>query len=82
MRTVGAFEAKTHLSELLRAVERGETVIISRHGKPVAKLTPVSGDTQRTERSEVVKRMLARRKTMPKVSIEEILSARDEGRRF
>jgi antitoxin (DNA-binding transcriptional repressor) of toxin-antitoxin stability system len=38
MTTVSAFEAKTHLPRLLRAAERGETVIITRHGKPVAQL--------------------------------------------
>jgi prevent-host-death family protein len=36
--TVGAFEAKTHLSKLLDAVEAGKRVIITRHGKPAAEL--------------------------------------------
>ncbi len=40
MRTVGAFEAKTHLSQLLDQVESGETVVITRHGEPVAELVP------------------------------------------
>ena len=43
MRTVGVFEAKTHLSALLRAVERGERILISARGKPVAELVPVTG---------------------------------------
>jgi prevent-host-death family protein len=34
--TVGAFEAKTHLSTLLDRVGEGEEVIITKHGKPVA----------------------------------------------
>ena len=38
MATVSAYEAKTHLPRLLRAAEQGETVIITRHGKPVAQL--------------------------------------------
>jgi prevent-host-death family protein len=38
---VGAFEAKTHLSKLLDAVENGDRVLISRHGKFVAELSPV-----------------------------------------
>jgi prevent-host-death family protein len=38
--TVGAFAAKTHLSELLDRVERGEEIIITRHGKAIAKLAP------------------------------------------
>ena len=40
METVGLFEAKTHLSELIARAERGEEVIITRHNKPVAKLVP------------------------------------------
>ncbi|GLY20123.1 type II toxin-antitoxin system Phd/YefM family antitoxin [Kineosporia rhizophila] len=38
---VNIHEAKTHLSRLLEAVERGEDVIIARAGKPVARLVPV-----------------------------------------
>lgn len=40
MKTLGAFEAKTKLSELLDLVEKGEEVTITRHGKPVADLIP------------------------------------------
>jgi prevent-host-death family protein len=38
MITVGAFEAKTHLSSLLDRVAAGEDVLITKHGKPVARL--------------------------------------------
>ncbi len=38
MMTVGAFEAKTHLSALLDRVAAGEQVVITKHGKPIAKL--------------------------------------------
>lgn len=38
--SVGAFEAKTHLSSLLERVERGEEILITRHGRPVARLLP------------------------------------------
>lgn len=41
MESVGLFEAKTHLSELIARAERGEEVIITRHNKPVAKLVPM-----------------------------------------
>ncbi len=37
---IGAFEAKTHLSALLERVERGEEIVITRHGRPVARLLP------------------------------------------
>lgn len=40
MKTVGAFEAKTHLNELLKQVSLGETIRITRRGVPVAKLVP------------------------------------------
>lgn len=40
MRTVGVFEAKTHLSRLLEDVAKGETIAITKHGVPVALLTP------------------------------------------
>ncbi|WP_207484695.1 type II toxin-antitoxin system Phd/YefM family antitoxin [Arenibaculum pallidiluteum] len=40
MREVGAFEAKTHLPELLRDVERGESIRITNRGRPVARLVP------------------------------------------
>ena len=43
MESVGLFEAKTHLSELIARAERGEEVIITRHNKPVARLVPIAG---------------------------------------
>jgi len=42
MHEVNVHEAKTHLSRLLARVERGEEVLISRSGKPVARLVPVA----------------------------------------
>jgi len=39
---VGAFEAKTHFSQLLKQVEEGQTVYITRHGKRVAELHPAT----------------------------------------
>lgn len=46
MSSVGAFEAKTKLAELLDKVERGETVTITRRGKAVAQLVPVTTDDE------------------------------------
>ncbi len=43
MSSVGAYEAKTHLAELLDRVERGERITITRHGTPVAQLVPAVG---------------------------------------
>jgi prevent-host-death family protein len=42
MESIGLFEAKTHLSELVARAERGEEVVITRHNKPVAKLVPIT----------------------------------------
>ena len=42
MDTISAFEAKTHFSALLERVASGESVTITRHGTPVARLVPVS----------------------------------------
>jgi prevent-host-death family protein len=42
--SVGAYDAKTRLSESLDRVEKGELIVISRHVKPVARLVPEGGD--------------------------------------
>ena len=42
MQTVGDFEAKTHFSALLDKVEKGEQIVITKHGRVVAKLVPVT----------------------------------------
>jgi len=80
MTTVSAYEAKTHLPRLIRAAERGETVIITRYGKPVAKLAPV--EDQRAELAQVIERMKRARARRPKVSLEEILASRHEGHKY
>ena len=50
MDTIGAFEAKTHLSSLLERVAQGESFTITRHGKPVAQLVPTQRrDPERTK---------------------------------
>ncbi|WJS87425.1 type II toxin-antitoxin system prevent-host-death family antitoxin [Paracoccus sp. TOH] len=81
MREIGAFEAKTHLSELLAAAKAGETVTITRRGQPVARLVPpVSND-----RATALLRMVELRSRLAardvRLGIADILSARDEGRR-
>ena len=80
MTRISAYEAKTHLPRLLRAAEHGETVIITRHGKPVAQLGPVQ-ESRREDITEVIERMKRARAKRPRVTAEELLSARDEGRK-
>lgn len=53
MSSVGAYEAKTHLPQLLGRVERGETITITRHGKPVARLVPAEPVKQTDTRAAV-----------------------------
>jgi prevent-host-death family protein len=77
--TVKVGEAKTHLSDLLAKVEAGEEVVISRGNEPIAKLTRIQRDD---DLDSVIAEIKATRATRAKTSIEEILSWRDEGRRF
>ncbi len=51
--TVGAFEAKTHLSRLLREVSGGKRILITQRGKPVAQLVPPPGNEARPFRGDM-----------------------------
>ena len=55
--TVGAYQAKTHLSKLLEKVEAGEEIVITRHGSAVAKLVPVKKETTAEERAAAIARI-------------------------
>lgn len=48
MRSIGAYEAKTHFSRLLDEVAKGETITITKHGIPVARIMPAVADQQLT----------------------------------
>jgi prevent-host-death family protein len=56
MTTVGSYEAKTKLPELLRRVEKGEKITITHRGRPVAMLTPVE-DEALAKRIEAIERL-------------------------
>jgi prevent-host-death family protein len=85
MITVGSFEAKTKLAELLDKVEAGETVTITRRGKAVAKLVPAAVDAEARARRrafiEEVKRKRAAwdRGAKPGATIADLIKA---GRRY
>lgn len=81
MREVQASDAKTHLPQLLTEVERGETIIITRHGKAIARIVPEE-DQRRAQVRKVFAEIEEFRKTMPALSLEEILSARHEGHKY
>lgn len=81
METIGSFEAKTHLSQLLERVAGGEEFTITRHGKPVARLVPVASAKPRPDVRAAVEAMKAFRKgrSLGGLSIREMI---EEGRRF
>lgn len=78
--TVGAFEAKTHLTELLRRVSQGEEIQITRRGVPVARLVPPDA-ARREDLQQAARDIRALRKgiTLGGMSIKELIN---EGRRF
>ncbi len=57
MKSVGSYEAKTHLPRLLGRVEKGETITITKHGRPIAKIVPAAGVEQGV--AALVEEMLA-----------------------
>lgn len=81
MRTIQASEAKTHFSRLLDEVERGETVAITRHGQVVATIAPVL-DLGRQRALQAAAEIRAAGRKRGRISVKEILSARDEGRKW
>jgi prevent-host-death family protein len=83
MDEVGAVDAKNRLSALLDKVERGEEVVITRRGRPVAKLVPVAADTDRHQRSREAMQRLRENATKfgGKFDWEEWKKYRDYGRR-
>ena len=82
MRAIQATEAKAHLSQLLTAVERGESFAITRHGRAIAQLVPAAS-VDALARRMAVARFRERRRQWAKAdfSTDEILAARHEGHR-
>jgi prevent-host-death family protein len=80
MREIQASAAKARLAELLDQVERGETVVITRHGKAIARLVP-DEEARRADARRAMAEIEAARKHAPRVTKEEILAWRDEGRK-
>lgn len=80
MHMVGVFEAKNGLSALLDEVESGGEVIITRRGKPVARLSSVDGgrNRARAQRAAEGLRALSKGKMLGGISLKDLIS---EGRR-
>lgn len=80
MKQVQASIAKAQFAELLDDVERGETVVITRHGKPIARLVREE-DERRADALRAMAEIKEMRKTAGRATVEEILAWRDEGRK-
>ena len=79
MKRLGASEARTHLSRLLREVDRGASFAITRHGRPVAILVPAGAGVSRITSAKAIGglRAFRRGRMLEKTSIHELI---DEGR--
>jgi prevent-host-death family protein len=79
MKTVGVYEAKTHLPRLLDEVSEGTSVVITRHGKPVARLVPIEPAKRSVE--EVIESIRRNRKgvRLNGVPVKELIN---EGRKY
>lgn len=82
MLEVGAFEAKNTLGSLLDRVQDGEEIVITRHGRPVARLVPNSGAVDRAQARAAAERIRARAATLAVGGFdwESLKRDRDEGR--
>ncbi len=81
MREIQASEAKTHLPQLLDDVERGETVVITRHGRAIARIVPESHRRQ-AEIDSAIESIKALRQRTGKITLGELLSARHAGHKY
>ena len=80
MDTVGAYEAKTHLSELLVRVEKGESIIITRHGTPIAELRPAGGKDGEAIVAAI--KAIEDFRATHRVSVDEVREMIADGRRY
>jgi prevent-host-death family protein len=80
MREIQASEAKVHLPRLLDDVERGETLIITRHGRRIARIVP-EADRRQEEVDRALTSIQELRDRHSRITVDELLSARDEGRK-
>jgi prevent-host-death family protein len=81
MREVQASDAKAHLPQLLDDVERGATVVITRHGRPIARIVP-EADRRQQEIGKAIDGIKALRKRTGKITVDDLLSAKHEGHKY
>jgi prevent-host-death family protein len=80
MKQIQSSIAKAQFAELLDQVERGETIVITRHGKPIARLVP-DEEARRARVAEAIGGIKELRKHTKPATIEEIIAWKNEGRR-
>ena len=80
MQEIEASVAQARLDELLDAVVRGETFVITRHGKAIARLLP-DEEARRADARRAMDEIKELRKHTGRATVQEILAWRDEGRR-
>ena len=80
MITVGAFEAKTHLSSLLQKVREGEEIVNTKHGVPIARLCPYKHEVKKSEIADLIEEIKKERNKhrLEGNAIKELI---EEGRR-
>ena len=77
---VSAFDAKAHISGLLREVQEGQTFTITRRGKPIARLVPLPSEKEKMKTDEILKEFDSiREKVTGKVDIKSYIQ---EGRKY
>ena len=81
MREIQSSEAKAHLPQILDDVERGETVVITRHGRAIARIVP-EAKGRRQEIGKAIDAIKSLQKRVSPISLEELLAARHEGHRY
>ena len=81
MREIQASDAKAHLPQLLDDIERGETVVITRGGRPIARIVPEVHRRQQ-EVDLAIAEIKTLRKHTGKITLAELLSARHEGHQY
>jgi prevent-host-death family protein len=80
MREIEASEAQMRLPQILGEIERGETVIITRHGRAIARLVP-EAERRQAEIDRAIAELGELRRRIGKITLAELLTARHEGHR-
>lgn len=78
---VGMFEAKTHLPEMVRRVEAGEEICLTKHNQPVAFLVSASAYRKNKNREALEQLVMLGKKIKLGITIDDIIAMRDEGRK-